>query len=195
MFPRQAEAKGHRLDTLIPAGARKACAVLAHPDDESLWCGGFIARSELDWTVICCSIPKADPIRAYKFFLACEMLGAKGRLLPFSERDGLFRSYEIDLNEFDLVLTHGVDGEYGHPQHIALHDSLKARCPERLRTIGYRDGGKGRFAFPLDTVAKHTKLAALRCYDHVSPTDGKPKWEALLERYGARFDLWHETYD
>lgn len=183
------------MERLIPAGARRAVAVLAHPDDESLWCGGLIGRSDLDWTVICCSIPHADPIRAYQFFQACEVLGAKGRLLPFGERAGLFRIDEIDLSSFDLVLTHGRNGEYGHPQHIELHDRLRERVPDRLRTIGYRKDGAGRFSHPLDSIAKQIKLAALRCYSAVSPTDRKPKWEALLEYYGSRFDLWHETYD
>jgi len=39
------------------------------------------------------------------------------------------------------------------------------------------------------------KMAALRCYDHTSPIDGKPKWRALLDRYGSEFDLGVETYD
>jgi hypothetical protein len=38
-------------------------------------------------------------------------------------------------------------------------------------------------------------MAALRCYDHTSPIDGKPKWRALLGRYGGEFDLGVETYD
>jgi len=37
------------------------------------------------------------------------------------------------------------------------------------------------------------KMTALRCYDHTSPTDGKPKWWALIDRYGAEFDLVEST--
>jgi hypothetical protein len=183
------------MDDLIPRGARRGCAIFAHPDDESLWCGGLIGSSGLDWTVVCCSIPEKDPIRAYKFFEACEALGAKGRLLPFGEKSGLLRIEEVNLTGFDLVLTHGPAGEYGHPQHIELHDRLFRFCPVPLRTIGYRKGGLGRFAYPLDNVAKHTKLEALKKYDHVSPSDKKPKWKALLDYYGQKFDLWTETYD
>lgn len=184
------------MDALIPAGAKRGCAILAHPDDESLWCGGLLSRSGIDWTVICCSVPEKDPERAYKFFAACTLLGVTGRLLPFGEKAGLFRLDLIDLTGFDLVLTHGPEGEYGHPQHRELHDRLFRFCPVPLRTIGYRQGGMGRFAFPLDAIARHTKLEALKCYDHKSPADdGKTKWQALIDYYGTRFDLWNETYD
>ena len=57
--------------------------VTAHPDDEVLWGSGIILRNkEKKWTILCCSIPRIDDIRAYKFFDSCEVLGAKPRLLP-----------------------------------------------------------------------------------------------------------------
>lgn len=186
----ESEATGHRMDHLIPWDAKRGLAIFAHPDDETLWCGGLLSRGDLDWTVVCCSIPEKDPERAYKFFGACSALGVTGRLLPFGEKAGPFRLDMIDTDGFDVVLTHGVAGEYGHPQHKELHE----RLPMATRHIGY--GGEGRYKLPLSDPMKHRKMAALRCYDHVSPADdGKPKWEALLEYYGKRFDVWRETYD
>lgn len=182
------------MDDLIPEGAKRGLGIFAHPDDESLWCGGLIARADVEWTIVCCSIPPRDPVRAYKFFLACETLGAKGRLLPFPEESFIVddRTMYVDFSDFDFVLTHGAAGEYGHAHHIALHDLIRERVPV-VRFIGY--GGKGRFTVPLDETLRAKKLAALKCYDHVSVSDGTLKWQALLDYYGKRFDLWTETYD
>lgn len=183
---------GTELENLIPDSARTGVLVVAHPDDESLWCGGLLARRDVDWTVICCSIPKADPERAYKFFLACEVLGAKARLLPYREDNGQFRLDLLDLRPFHVIVTHGRNGEYGHPQHKELYERLYGH--ENTRFIGY--GGAGHYMVPLDANLLEKKRAALACYDHVSSTDGGlTKSQALIDYYGSRFDLWTERYD
>ena len=183
---------------MILSGARRGVVVTAHPDDETLWCGGLLARYG-GWTVICCSIPRTDPIRAYKFFAACEVLDAKGRLLPFVEsnpHEPLQNLDALDLSGFDCVVTHNEVGEYGHRHHLTLHQHIAQRWPDKMVTIGYgttsRPSSQTITLTPYDIQRKH---AALRCYDHISPSDGKPKWQALLERYGSMFDLNIETYD
>lgn len=175
----------------------KRALVVAHPDDESLWFGGLLASEPGDWTIVCCSIPRADPERAWKFFNACEVLGAKARLLPYTEagpKEPLPHLGLIDLSGFDQVVTHNSVGEYGHFQHTHLNRYLVARCPDKIVTGGY---GKapGAKRLVLNEHQLGIKMAALRCYDHVSPTDGKPKWRALIDRYGSEFDLGVETYD
>lgn len=170
--------------------------VVAHPDDETLWFGGLLIAEPGDWTVICCSIPRTDPIRAYKFFAACEVLGAKGRLLPYVESDPsrpLPYLDVLDLSEFDEIVTHGPAAEYGHLHHVSLNRWLVERYPGKVLTGRYGMApGPKRIALTPDQFER--KMQALRCYDHVSPTDGKPKWQALVERYGKQFDLAVETY-
>lgn len=162
-----------------------------------MWFGGLLAAEPGDWTIVCCSIPRTDPERAWKFFDACEVLGAKARLLPFTETDPhepLYYIGMIDLSEFDQILTHNLVGEYGHPHHVALNRLLTSLYPDRVVTGGYgKADGPKRVA--LNEHQLGVKMAAIRCYDHVSRLDGVPKWRALIDRYGSQFDLGVETYD
>jgi hypothetical protein len=171
--------------------------VVAHCDDESLWFGGLLAAEPGDWTVVACSIPRADPVRAWKFFSACDVLGAKARLLPFVEtgaKEPLPHLGMIGLSQFDQIVTHNAVGEYGHYHHCFLNKALTALYPDKVVTGGY---GKapGAKRIVLNEHQLGIKMGALRCYDHTSPMDGSPKWRALLDRYGSQFDLGVETYD
>jgi LmbE family N-acetylglucosaminyl deacetylase len=179
------------MDDLIPEDAETGVAVFAHPDDESLWAGGLLAGNNVTWTVICCSIPKRDPIRAYKFFDACEMLGVNGRLLPFSEEDP-FRLDLLDLDGYDVILTHGKAGEYGHPHHKFLHERIANEFPKKARFVAY--GGEATWELPLTPLGKAIKSNAIHCYNHRGADGPLTKAEALLEYYGKRFDLWTERY-
>lgn len=182
---------------MIFEDVRSGAIVVAHPDDETIWCGGLMARYLFRWTVICCSIPRTDPIRAYKFFEACESLGAKARLLPFVEPEPRLRLGNLDhldLSEFDVVVTHNVVGEYGHRHHVDVHEHVTEQWPDKTWTIGY-GMPTGSAVLDLTDNEMLRKREALRCYDHVSPTDGQPKWQALLARYGSMFDLSVETYE
>ena len=163
--------------------------VVAHPDDETLWGGGLILRYPGNWTVVACSTPMADPVRAEKFLAAIERLGATGSVLPFLETFSSRLSVDVDVTGYDVVVTHGPEGEYGHPHHIQVHHAVAARATGRLLTFG------GPCPIELTTAERAAKLHALKAYDHVLPYDGVPmmKWEALLARYGAQW-LERESY-
>lgn len=175
---------------LIPNGIERPVAVLAHPDDESLWCAGLIVGTNLPWTIICCSIPPQDPERAWKFFNACSVLRAEPKLRPYGEEAFDVSIAKLDLDEYDFILTHGAAGEYGHRHHIQLHEHIKERWPDKTRFIGY--GGAGQFRYPLDEQSRILKRAAIECYDG-GPRP--PQWKHLLANYGRKFDLWTERYD
>ena len=168
----------------------KSALVVAHADDESLFFGGLLASEPGDWTVICCSIARADPIRSYKFFDACEVLGAKGRLLPFAEAllETPHHLNKLDLSGFDRIVTHGAAGEYGHAHHKIIHRHITSKWISKPIIVR---GTTRRLI--LTDEQRALKLAALRCYDHVSPDDGKPKWQALLAKYPEWIDV--ESYD
>jgi hypothetical protein len=168
--------------------------LVAHPDDEVLWCGGLPLRFKGDWTIICCSIPERDPIRAYKFFEACEVLGVKPRLIPVSEK--YFDISGLDISGFDHVVTHNENGEYGHSHHKAVHQFVKDNFKGPITTIGYN--GPVNQTIELTKQELNQKLRALMRYDHCLPYEGQniPKWKALLHRYGTTggLDIANETY-
>lgn len=181
----------------------KRAVVVAHPDDETLWAGGLIIRHPGDWTIICCSVPRADPIRAVKFHDACKILGAEGQVFPHQEspaNEEMTWLEEIDLSPFDHIVTHNNMGEYGHLQHKQVHRHVVRKYgKKKITTFGYRPGALGVHKIALTEFESARKLKALKAYDHLHPYgDGcPPKWEALLHRYikieGIDFDT--ETFD
>jgi LmbE family N-acetylglucosaminyl deacetylase len=169
--------------------------VVAHPDDETLFAASWpLLHPDKRWTIICLSIPARDPVRAWKFFDACEALGAYGRLMPWGEFSP--RMDQIKWNEFDSVVTHNKWGEYGHDHHKYVSDVVRARRPDAI-TFGYREGGLGDVQHYLKDAALARKEAALDCYDHILPYNDHPmtKANALRVRYGHCWDFALETFD
>lgn len=183
-------------------GQRNA-VVVAHPDDESLWCGGLLARySKLtDFTVFCCSIPIHDPVRAFHFFDACKVLGVEGRILPFVEQTRLTGLSHISLLDYDCVITHGPRGEYGHQHHKQVseyctiawggdHRPVYTFCYDRSDRAA-----EGVIRLQLTAHEAATKRKAIFSYcteDRVGSTT-ITKGAHLLKRYGDRL-LEEECY-
>lgn len=152
--------------------------VSAHPDDESAFAGGMIARLVSEghavhilWTTRGEGGEMGDPpiatretlgaIREAEARAAAESLGAQSvDFLPYVDPtvgpdDTLF-PIDATLDEFsaaieatladlrpDLLITHGSNGEYGHPQHVFTHRAVFAaldRCapwqPREVLTWG-----------------------------------------------------------
>jgi len=112
-----------------------ALVVVAHPDDEVIWCGGLILQNpEWDWTVL--SLCRAaDRDRDPKFRQVCEHLGANGIISDLDDGNPLKPIYppadigwrirqHTQAREWDLCITHGANGEYGHPRHREIHSEV-----------------------------------------------------------------------
>lgn len=135
--------------------------VIAHPDDETILCGGtlaLLAARGVAVHVVCltrgeggevgepplCSRAELGEVRERELVQAVGKLGGKsltflGYVDPVVGPDNTLSAPEHDpvmlagqiancVKQFapEVVLTHGSDGEYGHPAHILVHTSVLA---------------------------------------------------------------------
>jgi LmbE family N-acetylglucosaminyl deacetylase len=145
-------------DEAIPGVRQRAAVVVAHPDDETLWCGGYIlAHPEIDWRIV--TLCRAsDPDRAPKFRRVLEQLGAAGEMADLDDEPvqvplpiKLIEKTITRLlsgNSYSMILTHGPRGEYTrHRRHEECCRSVVdlwqsgGIATNHLWLFAYEDGG------------------------------------------------------
>jgi N-acetylglucosamine malate deacetylase 2 len=134
--------------------------VSAHPDDETLFCGGTLAMyAQNGHDVYILETTRGEggevgepPLTTYDNLAAfreqevrqaARILGVRDIFFlpyidPHMEINGIARRIDVSLQDFtraieetidrinpDLVITHGSNGEYGHPQHIYTHRATR----------------------------------------------------------------------
>ena len=138
----------------VPATPHSLLVVLAHPDDESLACGGLLAWSAaigVRVSLLCLTHGEhgqtnnlKPPRRAHSLReVRVAELGQAAQILGISEviignhEDGMLPWLEaepiesdirqaVDRLQPDAVITFGSDGLYWHPDHIAVHERTTA---------------------------------------------------------------------
>lgn len=138
-----------------------ALVVFAHPDDETMLCGGTLALlAKEGWKVhyLCathgqggevgdppvCTVDELGNVREGELVCAVGSLGGSsltflGYVDPQVGPDDRLFPFEADLDTFAgqiadsilqhkaaLVITHGSNGEYGHPAHLLTHQAAVA---------------------------------------------------------------------
>ncbi len=175
---------------------QKCAAIVAHPDDETIWAGGTILlHPEAKWTIVTLC-RKSDNERFTKFYKALEQLNATGNMADMddSTEQNPLRITEIEdtidgllpPERFDLVLTHGLWGEY--TRHLRHEETGKAVMAlwesERLSA-----GQIWRFAYD-DDQGKHPPLPlpdadrVIRLPEEI----WKKKYQIVTDVYGFETD-------
>lgn len=137
--------------------------IIAHPDDETIWLSGVIMLNpKINWTVLCLS-RAADADRAPKFARVAKKLNFKFfqenlddlETLPFQKHVKLAKELirkNIGKTEFDFIITHGTNGEYGHRDHKSIHEAvadLAARGVLKTKTVLFLHYKKPKKRIPL----------------------------------------------
>jgi len=110
--------------------------LVAHPDDETIFCGGTMLNyPNWNWNIVC--VTHDSNSGRYKQFLKAikyykkigvrivnfQTLSKKDTNLKFKKKDEY--DWEKTIRNlgtaYDLVITHNSKGEYGHPHHIIVN--------------------------------------------------------------------------
>ena len=174
------------------------CVIVAHPDDETLWAGGMILMHP-EWDCKVFTLCRAsDPDRAPKFYRALLRLGVTGEMADFddgaeqiplseSEVQQAILNY-MDNNHFDLILSHGLWGEYTrHRRHEEVSKAVLTLWfngninANKIWLFAYTDGNKTHL--PLPETNAHYKVA-------LPPSILKDKQNIITDIYGFTPDSW-----
>ncbi len=184
-----------RLETNRNLGCagRRRLMVVAHPDDELLFGGRSLLSEAACWTVV--SVTNAnEAVRAKEFRRSIDLAGAEGVILPFADNvlhlpfeymetaHGASTGASLEdwlhffarLLPWERVLTHGPLGEYGHPQHIALHQMVRdilveynkdglmwVFSPAEWRNVPAAVSDRAGVSFDDDVAAAQAELAVM----------------------------------
>lgn len=122
------ESSDHNKKNLMGISGKNIAVITAHPDDETLWCGGTVLiNPDCNWFIASLS-RKNDENRAPKFHEVLKIINARGvmgNLDDSTEQQPLplkiVKDVIVDLlpsKNYDLIITHDPSGEYTrHRRH------------------------------------------------------------------------------
>lgn len=153
----------------------KAVAMVAHPDDCVIFAYSFMYHySTLDWTVCYLTYTEHDSRgQELKNFWNCrnintEFLGFVDDWHDIENNTISFDTGQAEqdiiqmIGQYDLVLTHDRNGDYGHLHHKFVHDVCVRFHPNVVTFAGPRHGNAcytvPKHAYSVDELPQHGKI-------------------------------------
>ncbi|MFG1896786.1 PIG-L family deacetylase [Micromonospora zamorensis] len=186
------------------AGA-SVLVIVAHYDDEVLFCGGLLATLRPvfeDLTVVIAtniettSAPREVPavpsvqeaerrrLRLEAFAELCVRVDANFTELnlpnlpqSITREERIYHDRKAEISDAihvaglgvmgDVVITHGENGEYGHPQHSCVHDAVVESLPSAVWGAGLTFGHPDTFDYEF-RFDRSRKMALIDLYRNQS---------------------------
>ncbi len=172
----------------------KALAIVAHPDDETIWMGNQILRNKYNWTIF--SLCRSDdPDRCPKFLNVCSYYNAKPiitnledeKLYPIASNKIIeLIDKHLKKKEFDIIYTHGKNGEYGHIRHKEIHNAVNKMIKDgKLKT-------KKIIFFNYKKKNDYCIAIKNKNYYKLSDEDLKKKKKIITQMYGFKIGSFEE---
>ncbi len=181
--------------------------IVAHPDDEVLWGGAHLCEG--GYFVLCLTNGN-NPTRSAEFEKLKEAVGYRGIILSYpdkvagerSEWKYLKKSITKDLRlilsmrDWELVVTHNPEGEYGHIHHKMTSSLVTSACEgakytDRLWYFGkyYRKDEVPKSLEAIDPEALTKKEGHLALYVSQAKTIAKFEHMIAHEEWQAYKDI------
>ena len=169
--------------------------ITAHPDDEILWGGGHLSMMKGEFFVVVVTNGRNET-RSAEFKKVIEASGNKGMILDypdktFGKRDdwSIVRgkiekdaALLMGYKDWDMIVTHNPDGEYGHIHHVMTND-IVTKAYEKKHSDNTRLLYFGRYykkselpnvsLYVMSDEAVKAKEELLKLYESQSGTIGK----------------------
>lgn len=115
--------------------------IVAHPDDETIWGGMHLLDGE--YFVVCITNGN-NSVRKEEFYNVLEQSGNDGIILSYPDkvcgrRDDWEKVWDyivsdigeiIEAKNWEIIVTHNPDGEYGHIHHKLTSSIVTEKCKE-----------------------------------------------------------------
>lgn len=138
--------------------------VVAHPDDEALWVSGTIQKNKnYNWKIACVTCGY-DVVRKNEFINSCNAIGVQFEIWDFQEGYDIVLDEDLLINKingmqadfnYDLIITHNQNGEYGHPQHKQINQIIKSNIAVPKVYFGWDTQDDEIFVIPISIVEKN----------------------------------------
>lgn len=104
-----------------------AVLFVAHPDDDTLFFHTFIKEHK---PYVCLMTTGWSLRRIPDFFKCMRQYGVRYRVYPLDSKDKRIHLLEkqvgevLSIKQFSIIATHNASGEYGHEEHIRVHQAV-----------------------------------------------------------------------